>query len=377
METPVTETEQAEETTESSDPPPILNLPDPVYNYANLNLPAFFNRPDVQDQDNEPDSNRLTDWGATLGRVLFYDKAMSLNNTIACASCHQQEKGFADPEAFSIGFEGELTGRNSMGLTNARYYSRGSFFWDERATTLEEQVLMPIQDHIEMGMTLDALTQKLNSLDYYPELFELAFGEEEVTSKRVSLALAQFIRSMVSFQSKYDEGLMSNPPNNNRPPASFSNFTASENLGMALFFSQRTNCATCHGSINFVADTPFNNGLDLNSSDNGIGSISGNPRDNALFKVNSLRNIEMTAPYMHDGRFNTLKEVIEHYNSGIQPHLNLSPQLQVRGNQGPNNIQPIRMNLTDEEKQSLVDFLKTLTDETFLNDERFNNPFIN
>ncbi len=360
---------------DTSTPPPIINLPDPVFNYANLNLPPFFNRPDVQDQDNEPDSNPVTNWGATLGRVLFYDKALSLNNTIACASCHEQESGFSDPNMFSTGFEGGLTGRNSMGLTNARYYARGSFFWDERAATLEDQVLMPIQDHVEMGMNLEDLTEKLSQLEYYPELFEQAFGDSEVSSDRISLALAQFIRSMVSYQSKYDEGLRTSPPGMNPGNVNFSNFTASENLGKALFFSRRTNCAACHGSINFVAPRPFNNGLDLVSEDNGVGVITRDRREEALFKVNSLRNIEMTAPYMHDGRFATLEQVIEHYNSGIQAHPNLSPQLRLPGNEGPNNVQPIRMNLSEEEKRALVDFLKTLTDQSFLQDERFSDPF--
>lgn len=375
---PVTEViDPHEETSPPPSPPPLLNLPDPVYNYSNIDLPMPFIQPNILGQDNEPDSNQVTDWGATLGRVLFYDKALSLNNTIACASCHKQENGFADPEVFSIGFEGGITGRNSMGLTNARYYSRGAFFWDERAASLEEQVLMPIQDHVEMGMSLDVLTEKLENVDYYPDLFQLAFGDEKINAGRISKALAQFIRSMVSFQSKYDEGLINMRPGQNPGTTPFTNFTDIENLGKALFFSQRTNCAACHGTINFVAPTPFNNGLDINSSDNGIGGISGDLRDNALFKVNSLRNIETTAPYMHDGRFATLAEVIEHYNSGIQPHPNLAPQLRVRGNRGPDNVQPIRMNLTEQEKQALVAFLNTLTDQNFLQDERFSDPFIN
>ncbi len=371
------ESDLEENTEQEQTPPAVLNLPASVFNYANVNLPPTFTRPNVMDQDNEPDSNRVTDWGATLGRVLFYDKALSLNNTIACASCHQQEHGFSDPEVFSKGFEGGLTSRNSMGLANARYYTPGAFFWDERAASLEEQVLMPIQDHLEMGLSLDELTQKLNQLDYYPELFQLTFGDEAINSRRVSLALSQFIRAMVSFQSKYDEGLRTIPPGNDQANTPFSNYSDSENLGKALFFSPRTNCAACHGTINFVAPGPRNNGLDLNFADNGIGSVSGDPRQNGLFKVNSLRNIEMTAPYMHDGRFATLEEVVEHYNSGIQPHPNLSPQLRVPGNQGPNNVQPIQMSLSEEEKQALVNFLKTLTDHSFLTDERFSDPFLN
>lgn len=372
-----TEVEIEENTEQEEIPPSILNLPASVFNYANIDLPPTFTSPNVLNQDNEPDSNRVTDWGATLGRVLFYDKALSLNNTISCASCHQQEHGFSDPSKFSTGFEGGPTPRNSMGLANARYYTSGAFFWDERAASLEEQVLMPIQDHVEMGMTLDSLTTRLSSRSYYPELFQLAFGDEEVNPNRISLALSQFIRSMISFQSKYDEGLQTIPPGSDQANTPFSNFTDSENLGKALFFSQRTNCAACHGTINFVAPNPLNNGLDQTSYDSGVGAVTGDPRQVALFKINSLRNIETTAPYMHDGRFATLEEVIEHYNSGIKPHPNLSPQLRAPGNRGPNNVQPIQMNLTEEEKQALVDFLKTLTDENFLTDERFSDPFLN
>ncbi|MEL7121364.1 MAG: cytochrome-c peroxidase, partial [Bacteroidota bacterium] len=131
-----------------------LNLPETPFNYSNPNLPPFFNGPGVMDQDNTPNDNPLTDWGATLGRVLFYDVALSANNTISCASCHKQEAGFSDDATFSTGFEGGLTGRNSMGLTNAKFYENGHFFWDERASTVVVQVWMPIQDHREMGLTL-------------------------------------------------------------------------------------------------------------------------------------------------------------------------------------------------------------------------------
>lgn len=360
----------------------VLDLPDIPYNYANPDLPRFFTAQNIQDQDNTPDNNQVTDWGATLGRVLFYDKAMSLNQTIACASCHLQEAGFSDPDALSTGFEGGLTGRNSMGLTNARYYTRGSFFWDERAATLEDQVLMPIQDHIEMGLTLDTLVNRLAALDYYPDLFELAFGDEEVTSERISFALAQFIRAMVSTNSKFDEGLASLDRGQNMGNTPFDNFTDLENLGKMLFFSNRTNCSACHGSVNFVGNVPRNNGLELASVDLGIGAISGNQRDIGLFKVNSLRNIELTGPYMHDGRFATLEEVIEHYNSGVVAHPNLAPQLRGGGpgggpgGPGGNNNQPRRLNLSDQEKQALVDFLKTLTDIEFIEDAKFADPFI-
>ena len=148
-----------------------LSLPATLYNYANPVLPAHLLAQAIRAQDNQPITNPVTNAGATLGRVLFYDKRLSANQTVSCSSCHQAEHGFSDPARFSTGFEGGLTGRNSMGLTNARYYQRGKFFWDERSATLEDQTLQPIQNSVEMGMTLDVLTQKIATEPYYAELF--------------------------------------------------------------------------------------------------------------------------------------------------------------------------------------------------------------
>src|SRR5690349_14420140 len=183
-----------------------LNLPSTPFNYANQALPVYLTTPNIQGQINTPATNPVTDWGATLGRVLFYDKNLSVNNTIACASCHKQVNAFADNLALSKGFNGGSTGRNSMSLIDAKYYPNGRYFWDQRAATLEDQVLMPIQDLVEMGMTLPALETKLKTLPYYPTLFTKAFGDNTITSARMSLALSQFVRSIVSFQSRYDAG---------------------------------------------------------------------------------------------------------------------------------------------------------------------------
>lgn len=348
-----------------------LALPSDEFNYSNPNLPAYFTNEAASDLDNTPGDNRITNTTATLGRILFYDKNLSANNTIACASCHLQDKGFSDPAQLSTGFEGGLTGRQSMSLANARYYANGRFFWDERASTLEDQTLMPIQDHIEMGMTLEDLVPKLQATEYYGILFNDAFGSEEVTSDRISLALAQFVRAMVSYQSKYDQGLSrTNGGNANQLP----NFSNLENLGLRIFTDpQRGACAGCHSTPLQVGIGAQNNGLDLSTTDEGLGALTGNPRDDGKFKSPSLRNIGVTAPYMHDGRFATLLEVVEHYNSGVQAHPNLDPRL--RG--GPGNPQPRRLNLNDQEKQALVAFLNTLTDEVFLTDEKFSNPFVN
>ena len=246
------------------------------YNYADPDLPAHFTNGAVNNIDNTPGNNPITDEGAVLGRVLFYDKKLSANNTIACASCHIQTHAFTDPNVLSIGFEGGLTGRNSMSLSNARYYDNGRFFWDERAATLEEQVLMPIQDPVEMGMSLDDLVIKLQQEDYYQHLFENAFGSSQVTSDRISQALSQFVRSMVSYQSTYDTGLVAANGQNNQD---FDNFTALENQGKRLFFSGRTQCSNCHETATFSGDQARNNGLDAVTVDRGLGAITSNIRD--------------------------------------------------------------------------------------------------
>jgi cytochrome c peroxidase len=343
-----------------------LNLPLNEFNYEDINLPNSFFDNNLMREDNESAGNRTRNRGATLGRVLFYDKALSKNNTISCASCHDQAKSFSDDKKFSVGFEGGLTGRNSMSLANAKFYRNGRFFWDERASSLEEQVLMPIQDHIEMGLSLTELETKLNSRRRYKILFRRAFGDTIVTSEKVSLALSQFVRSMVSYQSKFDEGLVQA----NDPRRPFSNFTNSENRGKQLFFSPQTNCAQCHSTAAFIGDRARNNGLDAVLTDLGVGGVTGNRNDFGEFKVPSLRNIEVTAPFMHDGRFTTLEQVIEHYNSGVRNSQHLDNRLR----QG-NGVR--RLNLSNTDKTALKDFLLTLTDRFFLTDEKFSSPFKN
>lgn len=357
-----------------------LNLPEVAFDYVNLNLPSHFtaNIPgqglptSINGLDNTPMDNILTNSGATLGRVLFYDKKLSANGTIACASCHKQDKGFSDDAVLSVGFNGGLTGRHSMPLINSRFYQRGRFFWDERAGTLEEQVLMPFQDPIEMGMTLNQLVSTVQQQSYYPNLFEKAFGTTEITSDKISKALAQFVRSIVSHSSKYDNGRATSTT----PGANFSNFTAEENLGKSIFFRTIPNgggaCFACHTTEAFVSANPGpqNNGLDaLTTTDLGAGAVFPNPIFIGRFKTTSLRDIDVTAPYMHDGRFTTLEEVVEHYNSGIQNHPTLSPALQdVNGN-------AVRLNFTEVQKAALVAFLKTLTDSNVATEPKWSNPF--
>lgn len=346
-----------------------LLLPATPFNYASPALPARFTQQPILGQDTMPATNVTTDAGATLGRVLFYDKRLSTNQTVACASCHVQANGFSDPRRFSVGFNGGLTGRNSMGLSNARWYQRQKFFWDERAATLEDQTLRPIQDALEMGMTLPALTNRLAAEPFYTNLFTQTFGTPEVTSERVSQALAQFVRSIVSVQSKYDAALAAG---NN-----FASLTTQENLGRQIFFGQGTfahvTCARCHGTDNFVPGAAINNnGLENPYVDKGVGALTGLPQDEGLFKVPSLRNIELTAPYMHDGRFATLEQVVNFYNQEVVQHPNLSPPLQGTGGAAGT---PLRLGLTPQQQAALVAFMKTLTDTNLATDPKLSDPF--
>lgn len=339
-----------------------LNLPATPYNYANLPLPFYL---DTLQADNTPPNNPITDDGATLGRVLFFDRALSINNTVACASCHQADKALSDPRVLSIGHGGGQTGRHSMSLVNSRYYANRRFFWDERAATLEAQVLLPIQDTVEMGLTLDQLVARVRGQVYYPTLFTKAFGDTAVTTNRIAHALAQYVRSMVSYQSKYDQG-RALVANTNDP---FPNFTTQENMGKGLFNGPGT-CSACHGTDAHIAPGARNNGLDATTTDAGVGGVNGAPNLVGAFKTPSLRNIALNAPYMHDGRFATLEQVIEHYNSGVQNHPNLSPPLRTPGGTA------IRLNLNQNQKDALLAFLNTLTDNSFATDPKFQDPFV-
>lgn len=342
-----------------------VDIPDIPFNYSNQGFPNYLTNGPVDRADNTPNNNPVTNEGATLGRVLFYDKQLSLNKTISCGSCHGAISGFSDSEILSDGFNGGKTGRHSMSLTNSRFYNNGRFFWDERARTLEDQVLLPIQDPVEMGMSLDSVIARLENTDYYPDLFTNVFGSNEITENRISLSLAQFVRSMVSFQSKYDQG-RSRVANSS---LNFPNFTNSENNGKTLFLSNRLACASCHGTDAFIAPGSRNNGLDATTTDAGVGGDNGNSNDLGEFKVGSLKNIGVSGPYMHDGRFATLQEVVDHYNDGVQNHPNLSNALRV------GNDQVRKLNLTNNEKNDLIAFLHTLTDDVMINDEKFSDPF--
>ncbi len=318
---------------------------------------------------------------ATLGRVLFYDTRLSRNESVSCASCHKQELAFSDDVAFSEGFDGQVTKRNSLALGavanfKSSYEGGGGdfgipsgqqqlFFWDERAHSIQQQTEMTIEDDIEMGMELGELASRLAEAEHYRVLFRKAYNTDVIQPHLITDAMQEFINAMVSTQSRFDDGFSS--PNRTEFDA-FSNFTQQENQGKALFIKH---CSSCHGSnMSISPERVAHNGLDQEYTDLGVGGITGFPGDIGKFKVPFLRNIALTAPYMHDGRFATLGEVVEHYNSGIRDHQNLDHRLR-----DPETGQPLRLNLNEEEKAAIVAFLGTLTDEELVKAPRFSDPF--
>ncbi len=370
-------------------------LPANPYRYA-VELPTHFSvadRPDsVAAADNTPAGNTVTDAGAALGRVLFYDTRLSANHRVSCGSCHRQAHGFSDPRRLSIGFDGQPTRRHAMSLANARYYARGRFFWDERAETLEAQVLAPIEDPIEMGSSLDAVEARLAETSFYPQLFERAFGRPDVTGDRIANALAQFVRALVSFRAPYDDARAAGLPGS---PAFLARLTPTARQGYLLFATppgegrRSAGCARCHVGDAQISLAPRNIGLDEfdGSADGSLEALDraggSDPGGNDLgagdgrFKAPSLRNVAIRPPYMHDGRFESLLEVIEHYDAEVAPHpfldMNLlDRRLIVTG--GP--VRPTRLGLTEPEIEALIAFLETLTDPEFLTDPRFSDPFL-
>jgi len=365
-----------------------LVLPDAPYDYATPVNASFFNPYGDSVIDNDV---------ATLGRVLFYDVKLSLNRRVSCGSCHIQASGFSDTKQWSLGFRNGNTARNTQTIVNTG--TQFGFFWDLREETLDHMVLQPIANHVEMGLddTL-AMEDRIRTTDYYLPLFENAFGSEDVTTHKIGLALAQFVKSIISVSTKYDKGRKAVDPNTVLNNAAnlipFPNYTELENYGKSLFF-QRFPCSQCHGGVNLDGSlsAPMNIGLDFHSIDPGMPGtdvFTGEPL-NGFFKTPSLRNIALTAPYMHDGRFKTLEEVIEFYNSGIQPHPQLSTTLRIREQGGiithvgpainpiylplDGTTLPQRMFMSEPEKLALVAFLRTLTDPEVISDPKFSSPF--
>jgi len=340
---------------------------DDVANYSAPALPAYFDQT-VAALDNSPATNAADDRVATLGRVLFYDLALSTNDRASCASCHQQALGFTDAMRFSNGISSAgTTDFHAMRLGNLRYWQPGSMFWDRRAASAEAQASRPLHTLVEMGWGgpaggIDALLRKMRATAYYPELFAWAFGSPAISEPRIQQALAQFVRAMVSSSSKWDTGyaqVFAPGAANRALDTDLPNFTPEENRGRQLFMTAvgqgGAGCSACHLPPTFaLAADSRSNGLD-----------GGETR---LFKAPSLRSVGLTGPYMHDGRFATLAEVVEFYDHGIQ----VGPALDARLRKGRG---PQRLNLSAADRAALVAFLMTLTDTALTTDARFSDPF--
>lgn len=349
-----------------------INL-DQLPNYANQTVPAYITR-------NNAGGNAIVNEKALIGRVLFYDKNLSTNNTVACASCHQQANAFSDVSIVSKGVNGS-TGRHSMRLINARFAGETRFFWDERATTLEAQTTQPIQDHAEMGFsgqsgspTLNDLLVKLKSKDYYPVLFRKAYNDTEITEARLKECLAQFIRSIQSFDSKYDAGRATAP----NDAALFANFTPQENAGKNLFLQPPqilpgsqgvrsgggAGCGGCHRAPEFDIDpNSLNNGLITSIAGTTDITVTRSPTLRDMVKLNGTLN----GPLMHMGSMD-LADLVNHYNNGVVANVNLDPRLRPGG-----SVQ--KLQLTQTEKDALIAFLKTLAGTAVYTDARWANPF--
>lgn len=304
--------------------------------------------------------NPLTEQGVMLGRMLFYDPILSSDSTQSCASCHNQVNAFTDNErAVSIGVTGAVGKRNSMALFNLMWHP--SFFWDGRSPNIRHQVIRPIEDPTEMNSSMPEALKKLQNSSMYRIQFYSAFGTTKITEELYAKAMEQFLFTLISFDSesdKFDRG----EPNS---------FSAAALRGKQIFFREPSDggadCFHCHGTSHFADFTMSNNGLDATITDPGFGEVTGKPFDLGKFKVVSLRNVAQSAPYMHDGRFKTLEEVIDFYSTGV--HAN-SPNIDPKMDEIPEGL-----NLTAEQKADLIEFLKSLSDQNFLTNPKFSNPF--
>lgn len=345
-----------------------LDLPDESIDFT-LYFPNYYRTSHIT-TDNEI---------ATLGRVIFYDKNLSKDRSISCASCHKQELAFSDNLPLSEGIEGRSTLRNSLALgavfSFSEYYgsissNRIPFMWDNRFGSVSDQSESAFGDDNEMGMHMDQVVERIKEQPYYEPLFKKAYGFESMTELNVLNALDAFVNSMGSSHSKFDleiekeyYSVFNFMENSSKP---LDGFTEEENRGKALFMN---NCSSCHGSIVGPANTIAEyNGLELEAGDIGYEKISKWPNDRGKFKVPTLRNVALTAPYMHDGRFATLDEVLEHYSSGIKYAPNLGSELK-EGNSAK------KFNFSEEDKKAIIAFFNTLTDEEYINDPKFSDPF--
>ncbi len=356
----------------------VLDLPSSVLDYTT----GFENNKEVLISEKIKDKSidNFNNHTATLGRVLFYDNALSINNSVSCASCHEQSKAFTDGKASSIGFSNGKTPRNAMSVVNV--VENNNMFWDSRSKNPLDLSLKPVFNHIEMGiLNDDMLVKQVQNMPYYSGLFLNAFNSSEITKDKISIALTVFMNAIFSKNSKFDKESKEN----------FSGFSPLEKIGFELFNSNRMKCNQCHSTSNFSApDFPggpygsgfggLNNGKDIlqdgnnNSGPKGTANIGLDLvyKDNGLFegqfKIPTLRNIALTSPYMHDGRFKTLEEVLNHYSHGIKMHPNLDPKF-------IDNNQAIKLQMTNFEKEAIIAFLNTLTDYSLINNIKFSDPF--
>ena len=292
-----------------------------------------------------PQDNPMTVEGVNLGEKLFNDPILSADNSLACVNCHNKSSSFSDPNQYSTGIDNIQGTRNASALVNIGWNS--SFNWDGSAQSLEEQAFEPITNPIEMHDTWQNVENKINANLEYKNLFSEAFNIDYIDSNHIVMALAQFERTLISSDSKFDKYIRGEIQ-----------LSPSELSGYAIFNSEKGDCFHCHGSQMFMDNRFHNNGLDIEPfTDLGLGGISGNSNDNGKFRTPSLRNIEYTSPYMHDGRFISLEEVVNHYNSGGNYSSTVDPLMKKIG---------IGLQLTNQEKQDLVSFLKTLSDENFI-----------
>lgn len=309
-----------------------------------------------------PADNPTTQQGVYLGRMLFYEPRLSSSRAISCASCHQQERAFTDGLARSAGVSGKFTQRNAMSLVNLLWVRQ--LFWDGRASSLEEQALVPLGHADEMGSKTGEAVRILQKTAPYPALFKRVFGSDTITDARIGKAIAQFERTLISANSRYDQYVQGQYQ-----------LTESEQRGLTLFNTAPApernvrggNCTHCHGGPKLYQELFHNNGLDRQTTDKGRQAVTGQALDAGRFRVPTLRNIALTAPYMHDGRLATLESVLDHYSEHIQPNPALSPELPGQTN---------GFHLTSTEKTDLIQFMHLLTDSTFIHNPQFANPHL-
>lgn len=332
-----------------------LPLPGPDVTYIDFPKPDNFPVPEL------PADNPLTEEGVELGRHLFYEVRLSGDNTLACAGCHLQDQGFSDFNATSVGIDGISGTKNAMAIFNLAWQEH--FFWDGRSPSLEHQAALPVEDPIEMHTTWPEALAKLEQDSLYQALFTAAFGPNSITRENATKAIAQFERILVSADSKFDAWQRGDYQ-----------FTQEEALGYNIFNSERGDCFHCHGDINtgntfgaFGTLQFTNNGLDSNLiPGSGREGVTGDSLDRAKFKIPSLRNVEYTFPYMHDGRFQTLFDVVEFYNTGGFPSYTIDPNMKAAG---------VGRNWTPAEKAALIAFMRTLSDPNFVTNPAFSDPF--